>query len=128
MSSKALKYKQQKSELEKFIAIEAIPAFKKIRKILQNKGKAVILNISKKYVVMTVKDKGNEIFGFKIIPRVSFESIYPLGVAVYPKKYGTKDEEIIAIRHISAKEMVRKILNCYKYCHKLLSKDLTSSH
>jgi hypothetical protein len=128
MSTKALKYKQQKSELEKFIAIEAIPAFKKIRKILQNKGKEVILNISKKYVVMTVKDKGNEIFGFKIIPRISFESIYPLGVAVYPKKNGTKDEEIVAIRHITKKEMAHKILNRYKYYSKLLSKGFTSSH
>ncbi len=128
MSFKAFKYKHKKSELEEFIAIEAIPAFKEIMKILQRKGKEVVLNISNKYVVMTVKDKGSEIFGFKIIPRISYESIYPLGVAVYPKKNGTKDEEIITLRNTSKNEIVRKILNRYKYYSKIISKGFSHSH
>jgi hypothetical protein len=114
------------SQMEDYIVITALPAFKVIMAQLQNEGKEVFIKSNKKYALIKIKNNSECEFGFKIIPRITAHGAYPLGVAVYHNKDGGIDEEICSLHNISKDDLIQKILDCYNNYKKLISYELSA--
>jgi hypothetical protein len=118
--------KSSLSQVEDFIVMAALPAFKEIAAKLQNEGKEVLISSNKKYAIIKIRSHREWEFGFKIIPRITKDSAYPLGVAVYRNKDDSIDEEICSLQNISNDDLIQKILDRYNNYNKLISHELSA--
>ncbi len=118
--------KSSLSQMEDFIVMTALPSFKEITAKLQSDGKEVLISSNKKYAIIKIKNHSEWEFGFKIIPRITKDSSYPLGVAVYRNKDGSIDEEICSLQNISKDDLIQKILDRYNNYNKLISYELSA--